>query len=158
MGQWICAYTKTAGELHAAEGAQRLGFRTYTPIYLDERKTERFLFPRYLFVFIDEAWRALRSTFGIVKLLMEDDRPRIVSPRVMSYLRSCEDRDGYFRTPDRYRRGDEILIVRGPLGDRDNPIKARFEHMTNRERCWALLEMMNGLVSVELSVLDIEPA
>ena len=157
MGQWICAYTKPAGELYAAENAQRLGFSTYAPIYLD-RQVEKFLFPRYLFIFIDEIWVALKSAFGIVKLLMEGDVPRIVPSRVMSYLRSCEDKNGYFHTPVRFQRGDEILIVRGSLGNRSNPIRARFEHMSVKDRCWALLEMMNGLVTVELSVFDIELA
>lgn len=158
MGHWICAYTKPFGELYAAENAQRSGFGTYAPIYLDERKVEKFLFPRYLFILINDAWRVLRSTFGIVKLLMEDDSPRIVPPRVMDYLRSCEDENGYFRTPERFHSGDEILIVRGSMGSRLNPIRARFEKMGTKNRCWALLAMMNGLVTVELSVHDIELA
>ena len=158
MGHWVCAYTKPSGELHAAVNAQRLGFLTYSLIYLDDRKIEKFLFPRYLFILIDEAWRVLKSTFGIVKLLMEGDVPQIVPPRVMTYLRSCEDKDGYFRTPVKFRRGDEVLIVRGSLGNKENPIRARFEQMTTKERCWALLQMMNGLVTVELSIFDLELA
>jgi transcription antitermination factor NusG len=158
MGHWICAYTKPSGELWAAENAQRLGFSTYAPVYLDERKAERLLFPRYLFIFIKGVWQCLKSTYGIVKLIMEDDHPRLVPGRIIDELRSGEDGDGYFRTPERFHRGDEILVVSGPMSTRDIPLRAKFEYRSARDRCWALLEMMGGKVSVELSIFDIEPA
>src|SRR5215472_11779264 len=105
MGHWVCAYTKPFGELWAAEGACARGFLPYLPRFLDERGKAKILFPRYLFVFIDEAWRILKSTYGIIRLVMEGDHPRPVPDRVISDLMSGEGPDGFFKTPDRFRRG-----------------------------------------------------
>jgi transcription antitermination factor NusG len=158
MGQWVCAYTKPFAEQWASDNARDMGFLTYTPVFLDERRRAKVLFPRYIFVLIDQTWRALKSTYGIVKLVMEGDHPRPVPHRVIDDLRKGEGPDGFFKTPERFHRGDDVLVVSGPMSTPDIPLRAQFEYRSAHDRCWALLEMMGGRVSVELSIFDIEPA
>jgi transcriptional antiterminator RfaH len=74
------------------------------------------LFPGYAFVLIELQWRAARWSLGILRLVLDGDRPAKVPDKVITDLKGRE-RNGLVElpSPPGFRRGDTVRIVRGPL-------------------------------------------
>lgn len=59
----------------------------------------RALFPGYLFVRPNERWKKLRSTYGVLDIVMMGDKPDFVPKAVMRALRNNIDKDGLVTLP-----------------------------------------------------------
>lgn len=104
-GYWVVAQTKPHQERWAAENVSRQGFSWYLPMTrqkLDPRRPAKTvcLFPRYLFVWTDGAWRSLLGTFGVTSLVMSGERPSALPERAIESLKSRQGSDGLIRLPD----------------------------------------------------------
>lgn len=49
------------------------------------------LFPRYLFVEIENVWRFLLSTWGVSSVVMRGETPDIVNPAIIEALKAREN-------------------------------------------------------------------
>jgi hypothetical protein len=83
MADWTCVQTKPAEELKAKRWIQDRRHEVYLPLVRERRGAIRPLFPRYLFVVLDERWPELESLPGVSHLLRDGDKPaalRLVLP------------------------------------------------------------------------------
>ena len=115
------------------------------------------LFPRYLFVSVDQAtqrWHSIRSTVGITRLVTNGDVPAIVPQAIIDGLRRREDADGFVQLERRARfaSGDKVRVLEGAFCDH----LGLFEGMSGQERVAILLDLLGRKVRVllELDVID----
>ena len=154
--KWYVVRTHPHAELRAAEHLRRQGFEVCVPRFCKTRrharKTEtviRPLFPRYFFVAFDRnagRWQAVRSTIGIANLVGGPDGPTPIAEKVLSDLRSREDRAGFFQFAARMRfaPGEKIKIINGMF----SACIGLFEGMADKDRIAVLLDMLGRHVRV----------
>ena len=123
----------------------RQGFKTYAPRekiirIVRGRKTTcaRYIFPRYLFVWIADQWHALFNTIGITKVLMTADQPARLPDGWVEGMRS-QERNGLLTLPKhRFKIGQRVTITTGLLAGS----KGMYQGMTSRQREIVLLETL----------------
>jgi transcriptional antiterminator RfaH len=113
------------------------------------------LFPCYAFVLIELQWHAARWSPGVLRLVFDGDRPARVPDKVIAELRGRE-RNGLVELPPppRLKRGDRVLVRRGPFADRLGLYDSQAPH----ERVAILLTWLGSQRRVELPVADVAPA
>lgn len=156
--RWFVAQTQVHAEAKAADNLRRQGFEIYLPRYLKRRRHARKiemvaapLFSRYLFVNVDVAtqrWRAIQSTFGVSRLVMNGDEPAAVSLDVIGALRAREDDKGFVKLERRplFAPGDKVRVLSGAFIDN----LGLFEGLADRDRVAILLDLLGRKVRVML--------
>ena len=164
--RWYVVQTHPNAEGSASTHLHRQGFITYFPRFLKLRRHARRvdkvaapLFPRYLFVSVEcatQRWRSIDSTFGVVRLLRDGDRPAPVPQHVIEALKHREDADGLVQLAPRARfaPGDKVRVNSGAFCD----CVGLFQGMTSQERVAILLELLGRKVRVVLHTDIIEAA
>lgn len=151
---WIVAMTKPNQEAIAAVNLTRQGFEPYYPRFKltrsDKSSTILCLFPRYMFVKIDSAWRTILSTRGIATVLRADEAPEPINERVILDLKSREGSDGLvmLKPPPKFLKGAKVKSNAGPLGGH----LMVYQGMTSNERCMVLAELLGREVSIQMDV------
>jgi len=155
---WYLVHTQAFAEMKAASHLRRQGFSIYLPRYLKRRSHARRvetiaapLFPRYMFVVVDQMtqrWRSIHSTVGVNHLVCNGDEPAIVPPGIISELRAREDEHGFIRLDigSQFKPGDKVRVVDGAFHD----CLGIFERVTDRERVAILLDLLGRKVRVVL--------
>jgi transcriptional antiterminator RfaH len=155
MAFWACAQTAPRRESVARHFLQLSDFEVYLPLVRERRtvqarRTEvvRPLFPNYLFVRIELQWSRARWAIGVTRLILDGERPAVVSDQIIDAIRR-QERNGVVYLPQRLkrRRGDKLRITAGPFRGH----LALYEGMTARERILVLLTLFGSLQKVELS-------
>lgn len=153
---WYVVETHAHAEAKAAAHLIRQGFETYLPRYRKRRSHARRidmvaapLFPRYLFVAIDIAaqrWQAIRSTFGVTRLVGNGEAPTSVASGVIDGLRRREDSAGLVQLENciNFVRGDPVRVVNGAFA----ACLGLFEGITDGERVAILLEFLGRKVRI----------
>lgn len=124
MPRWIVATSKPQREKQAFENIERQGREVYSPqvyetIVSRGRRHKRVvpLFPRYLFVQIDDSWRWLLSTLGVSSVIMGagEETPATLNASVIEKLRSMHDKHGIVELPSipRFTHGQPVRLTRG---------------------------------------------
>jgi transcriptional antiterminator RfaH len=159
MSYCACAQLEANRERLALHCLALRGFEVYLPRLRVKRITQPrkisaqapALFPGYAFVLIELQWHAARSSPGILRLVLDGDRPAKVPDKVIAELKGCE-RTGLVElpAPPGFRRGD-TRITRGVFAGQ----LAVFDGMRPHERVAALLQLLGR---VELAKADIAPA
>jgi transcriptional antiterminator RfaH len=133
-----------------------LGNEVFLPM-LDERRTAGRgrtavpLFPGYIFSRLSERAGDLarvRWTQGVRRILGSDGAPRPVDDNVVDALRSRADRRGCIRLRRRFRQGDRIRVVDGPLAGLIGVIERG--ESTPAQRICVLLDLFRRVTRVEL--------
>jgi transcription antitermination factor NusG len=153
--RWIVATTEARRERFAIANIERQGCHTYLPLYLDKREHARPLFPRYLFVCIEQRWKFLFGTYGVVSVLMSAEQPQVVPASVIDDLRSRE-REGFYVLLEkpRYQQGQKLRLTKGPFAGRF----AVCLGMDERERVALLLDVFTRKVRMVLHASEVEAA
>lgn len=148
--RWYCVLTQPRREAWAFENLARQGFRGWLPLLSRTVRHARrvqtvksALFPRYGFVALDLArdrWRAVNGTFGVVGLLMEEDRPRPVPPGVVEHLQALTGEDGTVRYGLEVAPGQRVRVLAGPFADR----LATVTRLDEKGRVALLLEILGA--------------
>ena len=120
---WIVVMTKPNHEAIAASNLQRQLFNYYYPRFLLKKPNKKPqikpLFPRYVFVHIEQLWRSLAGTRGVSCLLMGAEGPRTVNDQIIADLQSREDKFGYYQLllPElnSFKIGQKVKAETGPL-------------------------------------------
>ena len=156
--RWCVVQTHVHSEAKAAAHLLRQGYDIYLPRYLKRRRHARRvenvpapLFPRYLFVGLDQAtarWRSIQSTQGVSHLICNSNEPALLPDSVITELRKREDDNGYIRLNPQplYARGDKVRVVDGVFGESFG----LFEGMADRDRVAILLDLLGRKVRVVL--------
>jgi transcriptional antiterminator RfaH len=164
MERWYVAETHPNAEAKALAHLERQGFTTYLPQYgklrRHARRTDEVrapLFPRYLFVRMDvarAAWRAIRSTIGVSRLVSQGDAPAPVPEGVVEEIRQREDDRGLVRIEPRYRPGQKLRILTGAFADQ----VGLFECASDERRVVLLLELLGRRLQVRVPSESVAPA
>lgn len=160
MIQWYAANTHVNKEIIAAEHLKRQGFTVYLPRHMKLRSharrkewVPRPLFPRYLFVGIDEQncrWRAIQSTGGISNLVCFGGSPAVVPTEIVHALQSREDEKGMVvLKPDTlFKKGEPVKFMSGALCEQ----VGLFDHIDDKERVVILLDLLGRQIRVRAPI------
>jgi transcriptional antiterminator RfaH len=120
MMRWYLIHTKPAGERLAQANLERQGYEVYLPRLVESlrrgaRRLERIvaLFPRYLFLRLNEGHQALapvRSSVGVVNVVKFGARYAIVADELIRELRSRAD-----PVTGLHRMASELQLAPGTL-------------------------------------------
>jgi transcriptional antiterminator RfaH len=156
---WYVVQTHVHAEAKAAAHLARQGYSIYLPRYIKRRRHARRvemvaapLFPRYLFVAVDELtqrWRSIQSTIGVAHLVRHGDVPALVPTEIVDELRGREDARGLIQLDlrPRFAPGDKIRVVDGVF----SACLGLFEGMADNERVAILLDLLGRKVRVSLN-------
>jgi transcriptional antiterminator RfaH len=156
---WYCVQTHARAEEKAHANLEAQGYVSYLPSQLKRiaharRITwaRRPLFPRYLFVRVEEneAWRPIRSTFGVTDIIAFGEKPTPVPESLIAELKQAEDADGLIviGRHAQFERGQSVEISDGPLAGQ----AAIFDCVADHERVFILLDLLNRQVRVRVPV------
>jgi transcriptional antiterminator RfaH len=164
MERWYVAETHPHAETKAVWHLRHQGFTVYLPQYAKLRRHARRtdevrapLFPRYLFVRIDlarAAWRAIRSTIGVARLVSHGEAPAPVPEGVVEEIRGREDGRGLVIMASAFRPGQKLRILSGAFADQ----VGLFECASDERRVVMLLELLGRRLSVRVPAEAVAPA
>lgn len=167
MLRWYLILTKPSGEASAQVNLERQNYEVYFPrllqtVRLAGRWRERIaaLFPRYLFVQLEEGRQSLspiRSTVGVVDVVRFGTRYAAVPDDVVRDLRERADpQSGLHQLGRRvpFLRGSPVRITAGPFDGLDGV----FERQAGAERVVVLLKLLGQYASVRIPAGFVLPA
>ena len=144
---WACAQLEANRERLALHCLGLRGFEVYLPRLRVKRVTltrktsvqAPALFPGYCFVLIQLQGHTARWSPGILRLVLDGDRPARVPDKVIADLKGREC-DGLVELPPppSFQRGDPVRIVRGVFTGQ----LALFEGQRPHERVAVLLQLL----------------
>ena len=150
-------------ERTTAERISHLGFETWLPL-INVTRAGRVccepLFPRYLFVWIVDAWRAVKNTVGVVDVLRNGEFPGFVpdhTPQRTGILDlRARERNGVIvlESKQRFVSGERVRVETGVMSGQTG----LFWGMTGAERCRVLFDMMGQLAPVEVNEVALSAA
>lgn len=162
---WYLVYAKPRMEPVAEEHLTRQGYRVYLPRVrtthrLRGRYRERVepLFPRYLFIHLDQCndnWGPIRSTQGVAGMVRFGGLAARAPEALISTLRGNEDDDGIQQQATaEFQPGDRVRIIDGVLSGYEGIFTAR----EGRERVAVLLDLAGRCTTVHMSAHDLHSA
>jgi transcriptional antiterminator RfaH len=117
------------------------------------------LFPRYLFILLDDVlsnWASIRSTRGVAGLVRFAEMPAVVPDEIIVMLRShCNDEGIIDTTQERpfvYKEGDEVEITEGSF----RGIRAIIKVQVAEDRVLLLLDLLGKKQQLEVSIGQIK--
>lgn len=144
--------TKPNFEATAAEHLRRQGYEHYYPRHLlrlpNKKPVIRPLFPRYIFILIEQAWYSISGTRGISTILMGDTAPETLPAIVIETLKRRESKDGLVTlpVPPKFTAGQAVKVKHGPLEGH----LLVYEGMSTQDRVNVLFQAMGRACVVEL--------
>jgi transcriptional antiterminator RfaH len=154
---WFVVRTKPNQDARAKDNVERQGAEFYSPRAMIRSEKSRVLrpaplFPGYAFVrHPDQHWVFLRSTFGILDILMvAEDKPATLPPTQIDRLKVREGPDGLVRLEAReFKVGERVHVDRGSLS-----LDAVVDGMASQDRIYVLMGVLGG-ARVEVDVKDV---
>jgi transcriptional antiterminator RfaH len=146
MKKWYLLYTKPRQEKLALQHLQNQAYEVYLPLIQVEKirqgarcLVEEALFPRYLFVQLDEvgsqSWAPIRSTVGVSQLVKFGHRFAEVSQDLVSWV---QDQAKVMKLAPEIKQGDLVTITEGPF----RGIEAIFKTYDGERRSILLLNLL----------------
>ncbi len=174
MKHWYAVMTNYNREQAAESALNSRGISAYCPLTLtDKRRITAYaafrhltepLFPRYLFVQMDEGeddFYPITKTPGITRIVKMTERedgylyPTIIPDEIIEGLKALEDEQGIHSNYQvDYQKGDRVRVVKGIFKD----LSAEIATISGIQRVGVLIEMMGSFKNIELDYRDIEPA
>lgn len=160
MSYWAVAQTESQREHVAANFLRQNAYETYLPrIAAKTGARERVvpLFPTYLFVRIEERWWSIRWTIGVLRVLMSDEHPAVISDKTIRAIQRREGENGLVKLPKPpgiFKQGDPVVI----RGDNSfSGLVGVFDGMAAHDRVRVLLVLMGRQVPISVRTVDIRP-
>lgn len=162
--RWYAVHCQPHREGGAANHLANQQFEVFLPrrerVRRHARKIETVLrpfFPGYLFIRLDlsrDRWRCVNSTFGVVRIVMQNDRPAAAPQGVVEALRDACDEKGLLRWEAKLEPGQKIRVVMGPFAE----FVGELDELTEAGRVRVLLDIMGGHTPVFLPRNFVVPA
>lgn len=153
---WTVVQAQPMNERRALWHLRRQGFETYAPREKITRiargkklHTSRWLFPRYIFVWVVEQWHALFNTFGIARVLMTGEHPARLPEGWVDDMRKREHNGLIELKKARFAVGQRVQISSGLFAG----ARGLYQGMTSRQREIVLVEAMGCRVEVAPGLL-----
>lgn len=162
--RWYAVYCQPHREVAAAAHLENQGFAVFLPKREKTRrharkieKVRRPFFPGYVFIALDiehERWRCVNSTFGVIRIVMQNDRPAPAPVGAIEALLAACDGEQILRFSPDLTIGQKVRVVDGPFAD----LVGELYQLTDSERVRVLLEIMGGRTPVVLPREYLMPA
>ena len=162
MKKWYLLYTKPRQEKLALQHLQNQAYEAYLPLVQVEKIrqgarawAEEALFPRYLFIKLDEAgsqsWAPIRSTVGVSQLVKFGHRFAEVSQDLVSWV---QDHAKVMKLAPELKQGDVVTITEGPFRGMD----AIFKTYDGEKRAILLLNLLTKITEAKFGLNWIKKA
>lgn len=156
-GSWFVVRIKPNQDARAKDNVERQGAEFYAPrALLRSEKSRKLrpapLFPGYAFVRHPDAhWVFLRSTFGVLDVLMETiEKPAALPAAEIDRLKRREDPEGLVRLDQpEFTPGQKVHVDRGTLS-----LDAIVDGMAGPDRIYVLMGVLGG-ARAEVDVKDV---
>lgn len=152
--RWYAVNCKPHREGVAAAHLQNQDFTIFLPrretTRRHARKIEKVLrpfFPGYLFLSLDvtrERWRSVNSTVGVVRIVMQNDRPAPAPYGVIEALIAACDSRNVISVGTPLKVGQKIRVISGPLTD----LVGELDQFSDTDRIRVLLDILGGRTRV----------
>lgn len=153
---WYLVQSRPRQEQTARTHLERQGYPVYLPM-TRQRKIHRQrltstvtpLFPRYLFICLDERadnWSPIRSTRGVSTIVRFGHQPARVPDDLVPLLQQRENADGLHEAGTDFRSGDRVRIDDGPMWG----YEGIFIAASGEDRVLVLLDIMGKAVQLKL--------
>ncbi|MEI6300060.1 MAG: transcription/translation regulatory transformer protein RfaH [Betaproteobacteria bacterium] len=155
--RWYVIHTKLRQEQLAFENLSRQGFECYLPTVSAERVQQRVLvvvieplFPRYLFIRLDDAidsgksWSPIRSTKGVSRLVAFGGEPAKVPDRLVDLLRELAGGNSNAQPKRLFEAGEKVRIDSGPFAG----IEGIYQMTDGTARAFVLIELISTKASL----------
>jgi len=162
--RWYVYRTRPHREQSAADQLKQQGFRPFTPsIQKTVRHARKLrsvrapLFPTYSFVKLDlnrEQWRSINGTYGVVRLIMANERPIAVPFGIVEEIEKHIDERGLVRLDGGLEIGQKVEVVNGPF----TRLMGELVRLDAKGRVQVLLEIMGGKMPVTMERMDLRVA
>lgn len=167
MRSWYLIQSKPAAESVAQANLERQGYGVYFPrLYARRRWRASWcnrvvaLFPRYLFVQLDQTRQSLspvRSTVGVADVVRFGASPALVSDKVIHELRSREDPETGLHRLSNSMELEPGMVVRITGGPFDG-LEGVFEREDGSDRVVLLLKVLGQAARVRMPADVVEAA
>ena len=153
---WFLVQFKHKCHFIAERNLKAQGYHTFLPI--EERVLYRYgkkiatktpLFPGYLFVEFSLAldnWSGIRSTFGVSKLISQNDKPQIIPQSIMHGLISRCDENGMLLPPKNMNKGDKIVVRNSAF----SKFISTIDQIDSKNRIWVLVNILGRQSRVQV--------
>lgn len=155
-GRWYAVQCQPHRERGAAAHLANQDFEAFLPCREKTRRHARKIetvrvpfFPGYLFVRLDltrDRWRSVNGTFGVVRIVMQGERPAPAPRGVVEALKDACGEDGMLCWQAALTPGQSVRILTGPFTD----FIGELDQLTDAGRVRVLLNIMGGHTPVFL--------
>ena len=153
MAFWTVIQTKMNAEEKVELNLRKQAFEFYNPKYRKSSGKITSVFPRYMFVYIEDRWRSLRSTFGVSQLLMSNETtPAFVSDDVISALKRKEIKGLVPLVGEKFLPDEELEILDGPM----KGFVGLYKGAQDGDRIVVLMSLLNRKVRVIVRDREVE--
>jgi len=160
--RWYAVYTLPHREATAQLQLSNQGFRTFLPLVSKTiQHARRYdtvmapFFPQYLFVAFDltHRWRAINGTRGVIRLIMQNDRPAPVQSGVVESLIASSSPAGEVLFRPDIAPGDSVRLIAGPFAGQLGIL----QRLDSAGRVQVLLEIMGSYIPTKLHARSLVP-
>ncbi len=150
---WTVAVAMSQREDLVTGHLKREGFETYVPKVREEKRAVP-LFPGYLMVRVLVRWYPIRWCPGVLRMLMNGDKPAKLSDAIVDEIKGREVR-GFVKLPKAptLQEGQPVRVLTGMFAGRT----AIYAGMNGSQRERILLDLLGQSVSVTMPKGSIEP-
>ena len=153
---WFLVQFKPNNHFIAEQNLKHQGYRTFLPI--EERVLYRYgknivtktpLFPGYFFVEFSltlDNWSGIRSTFGVSRLISQNDKPQIIPQSIMHELISRCDENGMLLPPKEMNKGDKIVVRNSAF----SKFISTIDQIDSKNRIWVLVNILGRQSRVQV--------
>ena len=157
MKSWYVIHSKPREERRALANLSNQGYTCYLPEWAivkvlrgRRRLHQEPLFPRYLFIELDDAldaqsWAPIQSTKGVAGLVGFGAGPARVDAALIAGLRAQEVR--LQQQDSGLRRGEAVIILDGPFRE----LQAVYEQDDGACRAFVLIEFLHRITRVSIA-------
>jgi transcription elongation factor/antiterminator RfaH len=155
--RWFAVHTLPQREMRALAHLRNQGFEVFLPQRLKtvsharRRETKlKPLFPRYLFVQLDQCttrWRSINGTVGVAHLVSFGDSPTPVPAGIVESLIAASDGAGVVRFEEHLEPGQAIRLAAGPFAEQLGIL----HRLDGADAVRVLLDIMGRRVEVRAS-------
>lgn len=157
---WSAVVTRPQAEAKAIAHLERQDFTCWAPRFqeITVRRgrrivSEKWLFPRYLFVLVVDRWRSILGTIGVVSIISFGEKPAAVPTSWVEEMRSHENRQGLVELPQkgRFRLGQQVQVTAGPFAS----LSGIYQGMNEQQREMVLLSLFGRMVRTSVAAEDL---
>jgi transcriptional antiterminator RfaH len=162
MKKWYLIFTKPRQEKVALRHLQNQAYEAYLPLVRIEKirqgvrtLAEEALFPRYLFVQLDElgsqSWAPIRSTVGVSQLVRFGHHFAEVRQELVEWI---HEQTKVTNVKKEFKEGDLLIVTKGPF----KGIEAIFKTYDGEKRAVLLLSFLTKVTKAKFNLDAIKKA